>query len=360
LLVVIAVIGILVSLLLPAVQGARGAARSIDCRNNLHQIGIACSSLRTSKGEKATYGLPRKWTAVLLDYLEHNPATYVCVEDELESNEGTGGEHSISGPIQFAGEVPENIVFDHPSRPNPAVASNDFARLYLERTNLVLPTSVSVDVSKPGYYDKGGAGGSVPAGTEVDVFLLHYDPVGSQNAWIYNGEINFSTPLLGLICNTGSLNATDSILGNPDTTYPTGQSARGFEWGAEKIELTDNMQGFILHQFHSTFPGEQVRFITEPGGAPASYGMNSQVTSSQRMRSRQVLMTDYEKTVIDLDTIGRSDVIWNDTTKSYYNRYLALRHYGHANVLYCDSSVRSHGDLRFFDPEQEHWLGRRN
>ena len=78
LLVVIGIVGILISLLLPAVQGAREASRRTQCQNNLRQIGAGLNQFHAvkkafpigCKGCQASPHVQIAWSVYLLPYVE--------------------------------------------------------------------------------------------------------------------------------------------------------------------------------------------------------------------------------------------------------------------------------------------------
>lgn len=80
LLVVITIIGMLMSLLLPAVMSARAAGRRAQCMNNLHQVSLAMLSEVSAKGRFPASGHftvtgPEQyhgWVVTLLPWLERN------------------------------------------------------------------------------------------------------------------------------------------------------------------------------------------------------------------------------------------------------------------------------------------------
>ncbi len=113
LLVVIAIIGILIALLLPAVQAAREAARRSQCANHLKQIGVALHNYHDSF-RTFPYGWDDRgsgWTLHILRYLELGN-----IYDTIHFQESGPGNWSSGSENQAACEtvIP---VFRCPSMP---------------------------------------------------------------------------------------------------------------------------------------------------------------------------------------------------------------------------------------------------
>src|SRR2546423_977902 len=95
LLVVIAIIGLLMAMLLPAVQQARESARRSSCVNNLRQIGVAVHMYHdaheafppggVSPGPCCSVESYTSWTIQILPYLEQKDVYYQY--DQSETNE---------------------------------------------------------------------------------------------------------------------------------------------------------------------------------------------------------------------------------------------------------------------------------
>jgi prepilin-type N-terminal cleavage/methylation domain-containing protein/prepilin-type processing-associated H-X9-DG protein len=107
LLVVIAIIGILVALLLPAIQAAREAARRSQCLNNMKQLGIAFLNYESAKkqfplsikrADPATKRGLNNWAPSVLAYLEEGNLVqgYDLKEDWWrDKSDGTPGNRTL-------------------------------------------------------------------------------------------------------------------------------------------------------------------------------------------------------------------------------------------------------------------------
>lgn len=85
LLVVIAVIGVLIGLLLPAVQSARAAARNTQCKNRMRQIGLGVHMFTNAHAGRfpwtAHEGADQSWIQTLKPFTESVDELRICPDD---------------------------------------------------------------------------------------------------------------------------------------------------------------------------------------------------------------------------------------------------------------------------------------
>lgn len=95
LLVVIAILGILVALLLPAIQNARAAARRMNCASNMRQVGLAIlnytdssrgrwpETTHVTEPDPVTGKYKKAWIYSVAPFLEDVDAIRICPDDQV-------------------------------------------------------------------------------------------------------------------------------------------------------------------------------------------------------------------------------------------------------------------------------------
>jgi prepilin-type N-terminal cleavage/methylation domain-containing protein/prepilin-type processing-associated H-X9-DG protein len=305
LLVVIAIIGVLIGLLLPAVQKVREAANRVKCQNNLKQIGLACHNYLSSEGGfppgseaspalvGSVYNYGHSWMVLLLPYIE---------QDSLYRELDLKGTHT-------PGETATGLVYSNAFLNN---GSNDY------NGNLLRGLFISIYVC--------------PSSTLPNYGLTGIDPPGPQGVLMpsYTGIAGaVNDPSAINMDGNGNVNEATGIVSQGGVMFTI--SSQPYPARLQTTDITDGTSNTML-------VGEQSDWCVDSGGV--KYDCRSDFGHGFTMGGGRNEFRQWNNTSV---RYAINDKSWNlmGVGNPYYgcNRPIQSAHTGGANVLFCDGSV---------------------
>jgi hypothetical protein len=126
--------------------------------------------------------------------------------------------------------------------------SDSSIRVFGETYNTVLTAPLAI------------GGKTIPAGTKVNSYYVHADPVGNANTdHRYTGSVSFGTKIVAVATSTADLQATHVKLGKPGVTYST-STDQALEYN--DAATTGTTVGKVNLDFHVYDTSDAVRVIT--------------------------------------------------------------------------------------------------
>jgi len=177
LLVVIAIIGVMVGLLLPAVQAAREAARRMQCSNNMKQMGLAVHNFESTYRKLPHSGQCDSTGSNTTTYMIHSTLTLLL--PNIEQQQVYELFDHTTNPIVAYGATPSGVNFvtpsgallhkdakgrayDDPAHPNGQIAAKAKIAAY------VCPSTPIGNDARDPVHGYGGLDYMFPASTDVD------------------------------------------------------------------------------------------------------------------------------------------------------------------------------------------------
>ncbi|MDO4585174.1 MAG: DUF1559 domain-containing protein [Planctomycetia bacterium] len=218
LLVVIAIVGMLVGLLLPAVQQAREAARQMQCNNNLRQMALAVLNYESQRnsfpsagwwwkwGGDADRGLgqaqPGSWMFSVLPFLEQNALFQLASDGDAET---ISDEQKKQAGVVL--QTPISTFYCPSRRP----VTTSFGLHFDERLNVTLPNS---QMAKNDYAGNVGSTSSTRDGNCSPTSMAEAMEIISQNGWKPVGN--------GILCQAGKVTLGE-VRDGTSNTYLLGE-----------------------------------------------------------------------------------------------------------------------------------------